>query len=222
MSLSDSKSPWVSKTLRVLADLNNAVVWIVSLCSLISKSSCLFIKSLETVMGAPITIGITVTIVSHSFFSSLARSKYLSLFWLSFSFTLWLATEFTIWRVLFFVNFFHTSFNGWFFAEVLITANLLVSPGIFYVFLSNWNSGQIRKVLILPLISCSLSLIPWPLDTVPRAPTTSGITITFTFQSFFFPSSLARFQYLSIFSFSFIFFLSSAGMSKSTSSFLLV
>ena len=43
------------------------------------------------VPSAPITIDITVTFMLHSFFSSLAKSKYLSLFSLSFSFTLWLA-----------------------------------------------------------------------------------------------------------------------------------
>ena len=39
-SLSDSKSPRDSRTLlSILADLNNAVVWMVSTCPLISKSS---------------------------------------------------------------------------------------------------------------------------------------------------------------------------------------
>ena len=132
--LSDSKSPQVSKTLlSILADLNNAVVWMVSTCSLISKSSSPFINPLRIVPCAPIhtrficwslrvtrtiqsiladfssavvwsvsiiplissspslffktlrifrsaqtTIGITVTFMFHRFFSSLARSKYLS------------------------------------------------------------------------------------------------------------------------------------------------
>ena len=44
-SLSDSKSPQVSRTLlSILTVLNNAVVWMVSYCPLISKSSCLFIE----------------------------------------------------------------------------------------------------------------------------------------------------------------------------------
>ena len=47
---------------------------------LISNSSSLLIKLLEIVSSAPITIGITVTFMFLSFFSSLARSKYLSLF----------------------------------------------------------------------------------------------------------------------------------------------
>ena len=46
---------------------------------------------LVTVPKAPITIGIIVTSMFHSFFNSLARSRYLSLFSHSFSFILWSA-----------------------------------------------------------------------------------------------------------------------------------
>ena len=49
----------------------------VSTYPLISKFSSPFINPLGIV---PITIGITVTFMFHSFFSSLARSIYLSLF----------------------------------------------------------------------------------------------------------------------------------------------
>ena len=80
-SLSDSKSPQVSRTLHsILAVLNNAVVWIVSTRPPTSKSSSPFSNPLVTVPNAPITIGIIVTCMFHSFFSSLARSRYLSLF----------------------------------------------------------------------------------------------------------------------------------------------
>ena len=80
-SLSDSKSPQVSKTLlSILADLNNALFGIVSTRPLISKSSSPFINPLVTVPCTPITIGITVIFMFHSFFSSLARSRYLSHF----------------------------------------------------------------------------------------------------------------------------------------------
>ena len=44
-----------------------------------------------TVPRAPIIIGINVTFMFHSFFNSLARSRYLSFFSLSFNFTLWSA-----------------------------------------------------------------------------------------------------------------------------------
>ena len=91
-SLSDSKSPQVSRTLlSILAVLNNAVVWMVSTCPPTSKSSSPFSNPLVTVPNAPITIGIIVTCMFHSFFSSLARSRYLSFFSHSFCFILWSA-----------------------------------------------------------------------------------------------------------------------------------
>ena len=66
-SLSDSKSPQVSRTLlSILADLNNAVVWIVSICPLISKSFSRSTNSLVTVQNTPITISITVTFMLNS------------------------------------------------------------------------------------------------------------------------------------------------------------
>ena len=78
-SLSDSKSPG----LLSIFDLNNAAVWMVSICPLISKSSGPFINALGIVTNAPIMIGITVTFLFLScffFFSSLAWSWYLSIF----------------------------------------------------------------------------------------------------------------------------------------------
>ena len=84
--LSDRKSLQVSRTrLRILADHNNAVIWMVSTRPLI-LSSCT--NLLVTVPHATITIGITVIFMFHSLFSSLARYRYFSL---SFSFILWLA-----------------------------------------------------------------------------------------------------------------------------------
>ena len=104
-SLNDSKSPQVSRTLlSILAVLNNVVVWMVSTRSPTSKSSSPFSNSLVIVPNAPITISIIVTCMSHSFFfSSLARSRYLSFFSHSFSFNLWSAgtAKSTILQVLF-------------------------------------------------------------------------------------------------------------------------
>ena len=81
-SLSDSKFPQVSRTLlSILADLNITVIWMVSTHPLIFKSSSPFTNPLVTVPSVPIITGITII------FSSLPRSKYLSLFLLSFSFT---------------------------------------------------------------------------------------------------------------------------------------
>ena len=62
-SLINNKSPQVSRTLlSILADLNTSVIWMVSM------SSSPFINPLVTVPSAPITIGITVTFIFHSFF----------------------------------------------------------------------------------------------------------------------------------------------------------
>ena len=104
-SLSDSKSPQVFRTrLRILAVLSNAVVWIVSTRPPTSKSSRPFNNPLVIVPKSPITIGTIVTFMFHSFFNSLARSRYLSFFSLSFRFILWSTgtAKSTILQVLFF------------------------------------------------------------------------------------------------------------------------
>ena len=80
-SLSDNKSLQVSRTfLSILDDLHNAVVWMVSIRLVNSKSSCPCTNPLVKVSRAPIAIGIIVTLIFHSFFSSLPRSRYLSFF----------------------------------------------------------------------------------------------------------------------------------------------
>ena len=105
-SLSDSKSPQVSRNLfSILPVLNNVVVWIVSARPLIPKSSSPLNNHLVTVPRALITICIIVTFMFHNFLNFLARSKYLSFFSLSFNFILWsLGTrKSTILQVLFFL-----------------------------------------------------------------------------------------------------------------------
>ena len=102
---SDSKSPQVSSTrLRILAVLSNAVIWIVSTRRPTSKSSRPFNNPLVIMPNAPITIGTIVTFMFHSFFNSLARSRYLSFFSLSFWFILRSAgtAKSTILQILFF------------------------------------------------------------------------------------------------------------------------
>ena len=89
-SLSDSKSPQVSRTrLSILSVLSNAVVCIVSTHPLTSESCRPFNNPLVTVPNAPITIDTIVTFMFHSFFNSLAILSYLSFFSLSFRFILW-------------------------------------------------------------------------------------------------------------------------------------
>ena len=61
-------SALVSRTLLgILADLNNSVVGMVTIRPLISQSSSSFINLLVTVPRAPVTIGIIVTFMFHSF-----------------------------------------------------------------------------------------------------------------------------------------------------------
>ena len=103
-SLSDSKYPQVSRTrLKILAVLSNAVIWIVSTHPPTSKSFRPFNNPLVIVPKAPITISTIVTFMFHSFFNSLARSRYLSFFSHSFSFILWSAgiAKSTILQILF-------------------------------------------------------------------------------------------------------------------------
>ena len=77
------------------------------------------------------------------------------------------------------------------------------------------NSAVIWTVSTRPPTSKSSCPFSNPLVTVPNAPITIGIIVTFMFHSCFF-NSLARSRYLSFFSHSFSFILWSAGTAKST------
>ena len=108
-SLSDNKSSQVSRTLlSILANLNNAVVWMVSTRPVISKSSSPCTNPLVSVPRAPITIDVIVTFMFYNFFNSLARSRYLSLFSHSFNFSLWSdsTAKSTILQFSFFVDYY--------------------------------------------------------------------------------------------------------------------
>ncbi len=77
-TLNDSKSPEVSRTfLSILAVLNNAVVLMVSTHLPTSNSSTHFNNPLVTVTKVPITIGIIVTFMLHSFFQFSRKVKVL-------------------------------------------------------------------------------------------------------------------------------------------------
>ena len=128
-SLSDSKSPQVSRTLlSILAVLDNAVVWMVSTRPPTSKSSSPFSNPLVTVPNPLITIGIIVTCMFHCFFNPLARSRYYYYYYLLFE--------------SFF--FFYISVNWWSFPEVWVTGSLLKSPELFSVF---WPISKIHCTL---------------------------------------------------------------------------
>ena len=86
-SLSDSKSPQVSRTLlSILAVLSNAIVWMVSARPPTSKSSRPFSNPLVTVPNAPITIGKIVTRMFHSFFQLPSKVEVLILLFTFFQF----------------------------------------------------------------------------------------------------------------------------------------
>ena len=113
--MSESKSLQISRILlSILRDLGNAIVYMVSARPPISNSSRPFIKLLGIVLSRLITIDIIVTFMFRNFFSSLARSRYLSLFSLSFIFTLWTAVtaKFTFQHVLFFVDYHKVGWSG--------------------------------------------------------------------------------------------------------------
>ena len=86
MSLSDSKSPHVSRKLfNIVPDFNRIVLWMISFLPLISSSSSLLFRTLETDSRAPTAIG-KIIMKFQRYFSSLARSAYLSIFWFYFDF----------------------------------------------------------------------------------------------------------------------------------------
>ena len=86
-SLSDSKSPQVSRTLlSILAVRNNAIVWMVSTRPPTSKSSSPFSNPLVTVPNAPNTIGIIVTCMFLSFFQFPSKVEVLTLLFTFFQF----------------------------------------------------------------------------------------------------------------------------------------
>ena len=163
-SLSDSKSPQVSITrLRILAVLSNAVVWIVSIRPLTSKSSRPFNNPIGTI----------VTFMFHSFFNSLARSRYWSFFSHSFRFVLWSAgtAKSTILQILFFFFFFIIIRSGlldgirWSVCMLKSHRSLCESFSrtgaglcIYHLFVwSNWNFLHISQWITLPTQSCLAS-----------------------------------------------------------------
>ena len=86
-SLSDSKSPQITRTLlSILAPLNNAVVWIVSPRSPTSKTPKPFNNPLVTIPKGPIIIGIIVTFMFHSFFQFPSKVEVLILLFTFFQF----------------------------------------------------------------------------------------------------------------------------------------
>ena len=159
-SMSDSKSPQVSRTLlSILAVLNNAVVWMVSTRPPASKSSSPFNNPLVTIPKTPITIGTIVHFMFHSFFFN-------SFFSHSFRFILWSAgtAKSTILQILSFFFLLIVIRSGllaeirWSVCMSKSRRSLCVSFSrtdawlcIYHLFVwSNWNFLHISPWIILP------------------------------------------------------------------------
>ena len=76
------ESPYYFSSVLLSNPINfdNNGIWIVSNRPLISTSSSFLTKAFDLVPRAPITTGITVTLMFHGFYCCLARSMYLSIF----------------------------------------------------------------------------------------------------------------------------------------------
>ena len=86
-NLSDSKSPQVSRTLLIiLADLNNAIIKMLSTPPLTYKSSSPFINPLMTVPKVQMTIGIIITFMFHNSFQFPTKVQVLILLFIFFQF----------------------------------------------------------------------------------------------------------------------------------------
>ena len=82
----------------------------------ISKSFSSWYQSFCGCSKTPITIGIIVTFMFHSFFNSLARSRCLSFFSLSFNFTRWsagTAKSTAKFSFFFFADYYKVWLSGW-------------------------------------------------------------------------------------------------------------
>ena len=186
-SLSDSKSPQVSRTLlSILAVLNNVVVWMISICPPTSKSSSPFSNPLFNVPNAPITIGIIVTCMFHSFLNSLARSRYLFFFSHSFSFCGQpgqQSRQFCKYYYYYYYYYYYCFTLCYFFATALDGGLSPFSMTFLSILAVVW------RVSFRPYF--------YPLKTFQSAPITTGVTITFIFHNLL--SSPAKSIYSSIF-----------------------
>ena len=127
-SLSDSKSPQVSRTLlSILSVFNNAVVWMVSTRPPTSKSPRPFNNPLVTVPKAPITIGTIVTFMLHSFFFQFSsKVEVLILLFTFFQFYSVVSRDIIIIAIIIFLlRVFHTSVCWCFFTGVWVSSSLL-------------------------------------------------------------------------------------------------
>ena len=157
----------------------------------ISKSSSFCTTPLVTVRSAPITIGITVTFLFHSFFFSfLERSRYLSVNSLSFIFTLWSArtAKSTLQQVLvFLVNITRSCrlteircsvciskpLRGFIITIIIIIIIILLLLLLFYSFES--FSDQVFRTLLSILTDLSNAVVWFPVVLMSKSSSSSII-----------------------------------------------
>ena len=168
--------------MSILADINTAVVWIVTIF-LITNSFSLLCDRLRSVPRIPTTISNTVTFMFHSVFSSLARSKY------------------SYMSIFFFFAFFYfhfyvpQPFSPQARSKYLSIFSLpLIFTFMFHSFFSSLTRSKYLSIFSLSFILCSTAVLvlisksssPFTnlLVTVTSAPIPRGITVTFTFNSF--------------------------------------
>ena len=167
-SLSDSKSSQVSRTLlSILAVLNNADVWMVSTRPPTSKSSSPFSNPLVTVLNAPVTIGIIVTCMFHSFFQFPSEVEVLILLFTFFQFSSMVSRDSKV--DYFASSLFFIIIRSGLLAEIrwslctlkshrsLCESFSRTSAGfcIYHLFVSlNWNFLHISQWITLPTQSC--------------------------------------------------------------------
>ena len=168
-SLSDSKSPHVSRTLlSILAFLNNVVVWMISTRPPTSKSTSPFSNPFVTVPNAPIAIGIIVACIFHRIFIC-ARSNEIrrEVYELE-------EGKFSNQRC---IMVFHWNLRD--------GKSFQVSSSILSI-LADLRNVVVLMVSILPLISNPNSLSSKSFESVPSVHITIGITSILLFHGFFF------------------------------------
>ena len=186
-SLNDSKSPQVSRTLlSILAVLSNAVICIVLTRPPTSKSSRPFNIPLVTVPNAPITIGIIVLFIIYL----LIRVFHIGVSWLSFTGDWVTASLLTspglfsvFWPYYYYLLIESFSHQYWlmvFHWRLSDSKSPQVSRTLLSI-LAVFNNAVVWMVSTCPPTSKSSSPFINPLVTVPKAPITIGIIVTFMF-----------------------------------------
>ena len=147
--LNNSKYPQVSGTLQsITANLNNAVIWMVSTPPLISKSSNPFVNFSLSVQSIPIIIRIPITFMFQSSFQFFSKVQLLIFLFTFLFFTLWSArtANSTIWQILFFLS---TIARSGHLSEIRWSICILKSQTNLSVLFSRMDSGLCKHHLFV-------------------------------------------------------------------------